>query len=168
MYPGVKLVFESEREEWGRADTVIGCGYNPSQKKVFFTVDSQLVHEIHCKSEEFGTPLYPTLAANSDITVLVNLGQCAFKYSQANLQRTPNPCFIGPLANSPVLGYEDSRELFSMGRIDAQWLNRSTTRSTSTPGNNMNRGVEFDEESEGDLFEIVLDSYGKSPITNTL
>ncbi|XP_027093364.1 uncharacterized protein [Coffea arabica] len=164
---GVKLVFESEREEWGRADTVIGCGYNPSQKKVFFTVDSQLVHEIHCKSEEFGTPLYPTLAANSDITVLVNLGQCAFKYSQANLQRTPNPCFIGPLANSPVLGYEDSRELFSMGRIDAQWLNRSTTRSTSTPGNNMNRGVEFDEESEGDLFEIVLDSYGKSPITNT-
>ena len=167
MYPGVKLVFESEREEWGRADTVIGCGYNPSQKKVFFTVDSQLVHEIHCKSEEFGTPLYPTLAANSDITVVVNLGQCAFKYAQANLQRTPNPCFIGPLANSPVLGYEDSRELFSMGRIDAQWLNRSTTRSTSTPGNNLNRGVEFDEESEGDLFEIVLDSYGKSPTTNT-
>ncbi|KAL3505135.1 hypothetical protein ACH5RR_034976 [Cinchona calisaya] len=163
---GIKLVFESENEEWGKADTVIGCGYNPSLKKVFFTVDSQLVHEIHCKSEEFGTPLYPTLAANSDITVLVNLGQCAFKYAPANLQRTSNPCFIGPLANSPVLGYEDSKELFSMGRIDAQWLNRSTTRSNNTPGNNVNRGVDFDEESEGDLFEIVLDSYGKSPIIN--
>lgn len=164
---GIKLVFESEEGEWGRADTVIGCGYNPGQKKVFFTLNSQLVHEIHCKSEEFGTPLYPTLAANSDITVRVNLGQCAFRYAQANLQRTPNPCFIGPLASSPVLGYEDSRELFSMGRIDAQWLNRSTTRSTSTPANNLNRGIDFDEESEGDLFEIVLDTYGKSPITNT-
>ncbi|KAL3514462.1 hypothetical protein ACH5RR_027179 [Cinchona calisaya] len=165
---GIKLVYESEKEEWGRTDTVIGCGYNPGQKKVFFTVDSQLVHEIHCKSEEFGTPLYPTLAANADITVLVNLGQCAFKYAQANLQRTPNPCFIGPLANSPVLGYEDSRELFSMGRIDAQWLNRSTTRNTNTSGNNFSRGIDYDEESEGDLFEIVLDRYGKSPITNTL
>uniref|UniRef100_A0A5B6Z4A9 SPRY domain-containing protein n=1 Tax=Davidia involucrata TaxID=16924 RepID=A0A5B6Z4A9_DAVIN len=162
---GIKLVFESEKEEWGRADKVIGCGYNPSQKKVFFTVDSQLVRVIHCKSEEFGTPLYPTLAANTDIMVLVNFGQSVFKYAPANMQRTPNPCFIGPLANSPALGYEDSKELFSMGRIDSHWLNRSTTKSSHNNGTN-NKAQEFDgEESEGDLFEIVLDSSGRSPNT---
>lgn len=136
---------------------------------MFFTVNSQLVHEIYCKSEEFGTPLYPTLAANSDITVLVNLGQSTFKYGPANLQRTPNPCFIGPLASSPVIGYDDSKELFSMGRIDSQWLNRSTTRGTNNTAASINNGaVDFDEESEGDLFEIVLDKNGKSPNINTL
>ncbi|XP_057469417.1 uncharacterized protein LOC130758503 [Actinidia eriantha] len=161
---GIKLIFESEKDEWGKTDKVIGCGYNPSQRKVFFTVDSQLVHVINCKSEEFGTPLYPTLAANIDIMVLVNFGQSPFKYSPANAQRTPNPCFVGPLANSPSLGYEDSKELFSMGRIDAQWLNRYTTRSVHSNGGN-NKGSDFDEESEGDLFEIVLESSGRSPNT---
>ncbi|KAM7517047.1 hypothetical protein LguiA_006630 [Lonicera macranthoides] len=162
---GSKIVLDSDKYEWGRTEKVIGCGYNPSQRKVFFTVDSVLLHEFECKSEEFGTPLYPTLAANSDITVLVNFGQSAFKYLPANLQRTPNPCFIGPLSNSPVLGYDDSKELFSMGRIDSQWLNRSATKNAYNNGTN-NKGVDFDDVSEGDLFEIVLDSNSRrSPNT---
>ncbi|XP_009614222.1 uncharacterized protein LOC107796006 [Nicotiana tabacum] len=167
---GMKLVYESQREEWGKAEKVIGCGYNPSQKKVFFTVDSLLVHEIRCKSEEFGNPLYPTLAANGDILVLVNLGQSVFRYPPANFQRTPNPCFIGPLANSPVLGYEDSKELFSMGRIDAQWLNRSTTttRSNNNTVNSLKQVLDYDMESEGDLFEIVLDNNSSSRSPNPL
>ncbi|KAL0432528.1 UNVERIFIED_CONTAM: hypothetical protein Slati_2587100 [Sesamum latifolium] len=154
---GTKLVLESEKGEWGRAEKVIGCGYNPAQKKVLFTVDSQLVHEIHCKTEEFGSPLYPTLAANADVEVVVNLGQSPFKFEPGNLQRTPNPCFIRPQQpNSPALGYEDSKELFSMGRIDSQWLKRSgTIRSCNYKGNSI--GMEFELESEGDLFEIVLD-----------
>ncbi|CAN4092671.1 unnamed protein product [Withania somnifera] len=161
---GTKLVFESQREEWGKSEKVIGCGYNPSQKKVFFTVDSLLVHEIRCKSEEFGNPLYPTLASSGDILVLVNLGQSVFKYPPANLQRTPNPCFIGPMMenNSPVLGYEDSKELFSMGRIDAQWLNRSNTRSNNNTITSLKQVLDYDLESEGDLFEIVLDSTNSS------
>lgn len=165
---GMKLVFESQREEWGKAEKVIGCGYNPSQKKVFFTVDSLLVHEILCKREEFGKPLYPTLASNGDILVLVNLGQSVFKYPPANLQRTSNPCFIGSIMEngSPILGYEDSKELFSMGRIDAQWLNRSNTRSTNNTVNSLKQVLDYDLESEGDLFEIVLDnsnSHSRSP-----
>ncbi|OMP11845.1 SPla/RYanodine receptor SPRY [Corchorus olitorius] len=165
---GIKLVFESEKEEWGKAEKVIGCGFDPRQKKVFFTLDSELVHVINCKSEEFGTPLYPTLASNHDVLVLVNFGQSAFAYGPANGQRTPNPCFIGPLVNSPAaaaaLGYEDSRELFSMGRIDSQWLNRCATRGGHGLGSNYPT-TEFDEQSdsEADLFEIVLDSNGKSP-----
>ncbi|XP_024020185.1 uncharacterized protein LOC21392227 [Morus notabilis] len=159
---GIKLVFASEKAEWGRTDKVIGCGFDPKQKKVFFTVDSEVIHVVHCKSEEFGTPLYPTLAANDDVSVLVNFGQSMFKYPPANAQRTPNPCFVGPVANSPALGYEDSKELFSMGRIDSQWLNRCTTRGNQNQGN-PNRALDFDEESEADLFEIVLDSCGRSP-----
>ncbi|TKY75037.1 ssh4 protein [Spatholobus suberectus] len=165
---GMKLVRESERAEWVGTDRVIGCGFDPRQKKVFFTLDSELMHVIHCQTEEFGTPLFPILAANIDILVLVNFGQSAFKYAPANAQRTPNPCFIAPLVNSPAatLGYDDSKELFSMGRIDSQWLNRSTTKgSHNNNHHNNNRTLDFDEESEADLFEIVLDGSGKSPNT---
>lgn len=145
-------------------EKVIGCGYNPIQKKVFFTVDSLIVHEIYCKTDDFGSPLYPTLAANADVVVLVNLGQSPFKYVPANLQRTPNPCFVGPLANSPGLGYDDSRELFSMGRIDSLWMQRSAARSNNNTVNSL-KALEYDQESDGDLFEIVLDSTGRSPYT---
>ncbi|CAN0922412.1 Protein ssh4 [Linum grandiflorum] len=161
---GLKLVFEREASsDWAKAERVIGCGFEPRQKKVYFTVDGEMVHIIECKADEFGTPLYPTIAANSDTVVLVNLGQSAFCYGPANNQRTPNPCFIGPMMKSPALGYEDSRELFSMGRIDSHWLDRSAT-TTKYPHRNNNDGnltaeeEEFDEESEADLFEIVLDS----------
>lgn len=164
---GIKLVFDSGKEDWARIGKVIGCGYNPSQKKVFFTSDSELVHEIHCKTEEFSYPLYPTMAANTDIIVLVNLGQSPFKFLPGNRHRTPNPCFIGPmLGNSPSLGYEDSREFFSMGRIDSQWLQRSAMRSNNNIVNSI-KGLEYDMESEGDLFEIVLDSTGRSPYAAT-
>ncbi|KAF2309786.1 hypothetical protein GH714_005096 [Hevea brasiliensis] len=165
---GIKLVFESERGEWTRRDKVIGCGFDPRQKKVFFTLDAELVHVIHCKSEEFGTPLYPTIAANNETLVLVNFGQSAFSYAAANAQRTPNPCFIGPLVNSPALGYEDSKELFSMGRIDSQWLNRITTKGTHNSNGANNQTVDFDEESEADLFEIVLDGSGTGRSPNTV
>ncbi|KAK9097347.1 hypothetical protein Sjap_022844 [Stephania japonica] len=162
---GIKLAFETEKSEWARAETVIGCGFNPSLKKVFFTVNSELLHVIHCKSDEFSTPLYPTLAANMDVTVLVNFGQSAFKYAQANAQRTANPCFTAPLASAttaqPALGYEDSRELFSMGRIDAEWLNRCTTKSSHQTFSDKGT-VDFDEESENEFFEIVLDNW-RSP-----
>ncbi|KAK1427439.1 hypothetical protein QVD17_16125 [Tagetes erecta] len=162
---GIKLKTELEYEEWGKAEKVIGCGYNPNQKKVYFTVDGKLVREIYCTTEEFETPLYPVLAANGSVTVLVNFGQSVFKYTLANLHRTPNPCFIGQSASSPIIGYEDSRELFSMGRIDAHWLDRSTKRNAQYFGS-VNRGMsDYDESSDGDLFEIVLDnnSRGRSP-----
>ncbi|KAF8410102.1 hypothetical protein HHK36_002624 [Tetracentron sinense] len=156
---GMKLVFEDEKAEWGSKDKVIGCGFDPGRKKVFFTLDSELVHVIHCTSEEFGSPIYPTLAANMDAMVLVNFGQSAFKYAPANMQRTPNPCFVGPLVNAPAgaLGYEDSRELFSMGRIDSQWLNRCMTKNSTA--------VDTDESEAdtADLFEIVLDNGGRTP-----
>ncbi|KAK4274671.1 hypothetical protein QN277_017860 [Acacia crassicarpa] len=154
---GMKLVKESEKEEWVGSNKVIGCGYDPRLKKVFFTVGSELVHVIQCYSEEFGAPMYPTLAANLDITVLVNFGQSAFKYGPANVQRTPNPCFITPLVNTPTatLGYDDSKELFSMGRIDSQW--RHVVNPKGSYNNNNNGVIDFDDESEADLFEIVLD-----------
>ncbi|KAF9621607.1 hypothetical protein IFM89_024553 [Coptis chinensis] len=163
----IKLVFENEKAEWESTDRVIGCGFNPSQKKIFFTIDSELVHVIHCKSDEFGSPLYPTLAANIDITVVVNFGQRSFKYAPANSHRTTNPCFIRSVTNghTATLGYEDSKELFSMGRIDAEWLNRCTTKSSHSTINNDNRNVEIDVESETDLFEIVLDNMKRSPST---
>ncbi|KAF5808978.1 putative SPRY domain, concanavalin A-like lectin/glucanase domain superfamily [Helianthus annuus] len=160
---GVKLKPDKESNEWGKANTVIGCGYNPREKKVYFTIDAKHVREIHCTTEEFETPLYPILASNTDVTVLVNFGQSDFKYTQANLNRTPNPCFIGQLVSSPVLGFDDSKELFSMGR----WSDRSIKRSAQYFGG-VHRASDYDESSEGSLFEIVLDSNsrGRSPSTH--
>ncbi|XP_042018717.1 uncharacterized protein LOC121766523 [Salvia splendens] len=159
---GTKLVAESEAGNWGRKDRVVGCGYNPGHRKVFFTVDSKVVHEVHCKTEDYCAPLYPTLAANGDTVVLVNLGQSPFRFEPANLQRSPNPCFMG---TSPALGYEDSKELFSMGRIDSLWMQRSAARSNNNTVSSIKSLQEYDQESEGDLFEIVLESSGRSPYT---
>lgn len=152
---GMKLVFESEKENWAKSGKVIGCGFDPKKKKVYFTVDSKLIHIIHCKSEEFGMPLYPILATNTDMIVLVNLGQSSFKYSPSNAHRTPNPCFVGPVVDltPAALGYEDSKELFSMGRINAEWLTHTPTISTAI-SNRSNKVL----ESEDELFEIVLDT----------
>ncbi|XP_022941535.1 uncharacterized protein LOC111446808 [Cucurbita moschata] len=154
---GIKLVFESEKAEWGRAEKVIGCGFDPKQKKVFFTVDSEVVHVIHCKSEEFGSPMCLSLAGNADVTVLVNLGQSVFKYVAA--QRTPNPCFVSPLVNvgggCRGNGYEDSRELFSMGMIDSQWFNRASPKPTNNLVVDHREDDELSDEIE--LFEIVVE-----------
>ncbi|WCJ35467.1 SPla/RYanodine receptor (SPRY) domain-containing protein [Euphorbia peplus] len=165
---GIKQVFESEKGEWAKTNRVIGCGYDPRQKKVYFAVDGELVETIHGKTEEFGSPLYPTIAANNEIVVLVNFGQSAFSYVPANAERTPNPCFIGPLVNSSALGYEDSKELFSMGRIDAQWHSRNATKSISHNNNSHNRTMDFDEESEADLFEIILEGNNTARSPNTV
>lgn len=152
-------MFESEKEGWGRAEKVIGCGFDPKQKKVFFTVDSELVHMINCKTEEFGSPLYPSVGANVDVTVLVNLGQSVFKYIPA--QRTPNPCFVSPFVNTDCgfhgNGYEDSRELFSMGMIDSQWCNGLTPKHTNNRFVDHREDDELSSEMEIELFEIVVE-----------
>ncbi|XP_010496618.1 PREDICTED: uncharacterized protein LOC104773670 [Camelina sativa] len=157
---GMKLVCESEKHEWAKENKVVGCGYDPSKKKVYFTVNSHLVHVINCKAEEFGTPLYPTLASKTEATVLVNLGQSPFYYGPANGQRTPNPC-AGTTA-----GLGDSKDLFSIGRIETPYLsNFSITRGNSdeitsgrtTVGNSHRCKLDYDEESDADLFEIALE-----------
>lgn len=158
---GMKLVCESEDAEWGRRGKVIGCGFDPRQKKVFFTVDSQLLHQVHCKTEEFGTPLYPILAANTHILVVVNMGQSLFKYGPANAQRTPNPCFIRPPLSSPgpALGYEDVSDLFSM-TFDSQRLHAYAIKGSQNGNNKQARGSEHEPEVE--LFEIVLEDGRRS------
>lgn len=160
----MKLVCESEKHEWAKEKKVVGCGYDPRKKKVFFTVNSHLVHLINCKADEFGTPLYPILASNIEATVLVNMGQSPFYYGPANGQRSPNPC-AGALA-----GLEDSKDLFSIGRLDSQYLsnffsNRGNsdeiTSGRTTVGYSNRRKLDYDEESDADLFEIALERSGK-------
>lgn len=163
----MKLVCESEKHEWAKENKVVGCGYDPRKKKVYFTVNSHLAHVINCKAEEFGTPLYPILASNTEAIVLINLGQCPFYYGPANGQRTPNPC------GSAVAGLEDSKELFSIGRLDSQYLtnffiNRGNSEMIASGrtivGHSHRRKLDYDEESDADLFEIELECSGKPNI----
>ncbi|KAJ0983862.1 hypothetical protein J5N97_002218 [Dioscorea zingiberensis] len=159
---GMKLVFESERTEWGGVNRVIGLGFNPRKKKVLLTVDSELVHIIHCNSDAYKSPLYPVLAANdAGVTVLVNMGQRGFRYAPANAQRTPNPCFFrspaAPDVTTPgaasMLGSEDSRELFSVGTLGSEKYDIATMNSVNNSSSKKSGNA---TDAESDLFEIVL------------
>ncbi|CAN6868442.1 unnamed protein product [Brassica oleracea] len=164
---GMKLVCESEKHAWAKENKVVGCGYDPRKKKVYFTINSHLAHVINCKADEFGTPLYPVLTSNTEATVLINLGQSPFYYGPANGQRTTNPC------RSAVAGLEDSKELFSIGRLDSQYLrnffiNRGNSEMIASGrtivGQSHRRKLDYDEESDADLFEIALEFSGKPNI----
>eukprot|EP00250_Pteridium_aquilinum_P008332 c17859_g1_i1 orf=646-2202(-) len=140
---------------WGVVKTTVGCGFDPRLKKVFFTVDGERVYELMTSSNEFGNPLYPTVAANYDVTLLVNFGQSPFDYALANAYRVSDPCFRRPFSRSLKNGSmnEDSGDLFSMGRIDSQWF-----MGIQSPGSEDVQHRHVFSEAESDLFEIVLDS----------
>ncbi|KAJ6806130.1 uncharacterized protein M6B38_177560 [Iris pallida] len=151
---GLHLVSESNKTEWATVDKVIGCGFSPSRKKVYFTIDSELVHVIRCNSEVYKSPLYPILASNSDVTIVVNLGQVAFKYVPANSHRTANPCFLqsSPSYSCHSVGaYEDSREFFSVGMQDAECSDYAAAngKSNSKGSTKSSKRIKYnwDEES---------------------
>jgi hypothetical protein len=162
----MKLVYESDKSSWISVDKVVGCGFEPAKRKVFFTVDGQLVHAVSCNAEAFASPLYPVLASSFDVMALVNLGQGKFRYAPANARRTANPCFVraasavdarGGGSGSIGLDFDDSGELFSMGRVDSGWmeaLRASKSRKDSVAGSGA--ASVGDPEAESDLFEISL------------
>ncbi|CAN6245116.1 unnamed protein product [Urochloa humidicola] len=168
---GMKLVYESDKSSWAGVDKVVGCGFEPAKRKVFFTVDGQLVHSVSCNAEAFGSPLYPVLASGFDVMALVNLGQGKFRYAPANARRTANPCFVRAASSaagesrgggsggggSMGLDFDDSGELFSMGRVDSGWMEAvrlTKSRKDSVAGSGA--ASVGDPEAESDLFEISL------------
>ncbi|MCO5578562.1 hypothetical protein L7F22_032406, partial [Adiantum nelumboides] len=122
---------------------IVGCGFDPAARRLFFTLNGEMMEEITLPSVtdisqdgatgqgaatgldsmmEFTTsPLFPTIGANYSVTLTANFGQAAFAYAAANVQRVPDPCFRRP-AQGGKGGGEDSADLFSMGRIDSEWL----------------------------------------------
>lgn len=159
---GRKLVFESEKAEWADVNRVIGCGFAPRKKKVFFTVDSQLVHAIRCSSDAYSSPLYPVLAADADAMILVNLGQAPFKYAPANVTRVQNPCFLRlPSGVRPPAGSIHSGELFPVYRIEADETehgkkSKNQNNYYSSSSKKSNGYLDDGLEAESDLFEISL------------
>lgn len=157
---GMKLVYESEKSSWAGVDKVVGCGFEPAKRKVFFTVDGQLVHAVSCNADAFSSPLYPVLATSFDVMALVNLGQGKFRYAPANAKRTANPCFVRAASvgdgrsESMGLDFDDSGDLFSMGRVDSGWLEAS--RMSKSKKENGGGATAGDLEAESDLFEISL------------
>lgn len=157
----MKLVYESDKSSWASVDKVVGCGFDPAKRKVFFTVDGYLVHAVSCNADAFSSPLYPVLSSTFDVMALVNLGQGKFRYAPANARRTPNPCFVRAASGGDGRGSgsqlgldfdEDSGDLFSMGRVDSGWMEASRmgkSRREAAPAGG-------DLEAESDLFEISL------------
>jgi hypothetical protein len=164
MVSGMKLVYESDKSSWAGVDKVVGCGFEPAKRKVFFTVDGQLVHAVSCNAEAFSSPLYPVLASSFDVMALVNLGQSKFRYAPGNARRTANPCFVRAASTvdargsgSMGLDFDDSGELFSVGRVDSGWLETAkTSRSRKESVGGSGAASVGDPEAESDLFEIPL------------
>ncbi|KAG8042856.1 hypothetical protein GUJ93_ZPchr0082g22913 [Zizania palustris] len=101
--------------------------------------------------------LYPFLGSSFDVMALVNLGQGKFWYAPANTRRTVNPCFV-PAASavngrsgSMGLDFDNSGDLFSMGRVDSGWLEVSKSRK-----DNGGAASVGDQDADSDLFEISL------------
>ncbi|KAJ1279969.1 hypothetical protein BS78_04G195800 [Paspalum vaginatum] len=162
---GMKLVYESDKSSWAGVDKVVGCGFEPAKRKVFFTVDGQLVHAVSCNAEAFASPMYPVLASSFDVMALVNLGQGKFRYAPANARRTANPCFVRDASAVDARGsdalmgldFDDSGELFSMGRVDSGWLEVSkASRSRKDSIGGSGAASVGDPEAESELFEISL------------
>lgn len=141
---------------WGALKTTVGCGFDPQKKKVYFTLNGELVHEATLKSADFGNPLYPTVASNYDVTILVNFGQRTFDYVPANIGRVANPSCGLLQARSSKNGtfFDDSGDMFSMGGLDSQWLSELEYTNAQEL---QHRHVL--SEAESDLFEIVLDGH---------
>ncbi|XP_020184773.1 uncharacterized protein [Aegilops tauschii subsp. strangulata] len=158
---GMKLAYESEKSAWAGVDKVVGCGFEPTKRKVYFTVDRQLVHAVSCNADAFSSPLYPVLASSFDVMALVNLGQSKFRYAPANARRTANPCFVRSASlgegrsGSMGLDFDDSGDLFSMGRVDSGWTEASRV-SKSRKESGGGTTAAGDLEPESDLFEISL------------
>ncbi|KAH9297271.1 hypothetical protein KI387_028953 [Taxus chinensis] len=146
----------SKKRAWGDLNTVIGCGFDPANKRVFYTLNGEQVYSLICNGDEFHHPLYPTIAANYDVTVLVNYGQKQFECLHANDQRVANPCFRKPPQTSSLQLVsrsvnEDSGEFFSMGRIDAQWLGNLERSNSGMLHKHLY------SETDSDFFEIRFD-----------
>ncbi|GLJ22900.1 hypothetical protein SUGI_0431820 [Cryptomeria japonica] len=60
----------SANRAWGGVNThVIGCGFDPANRKICYTLNSEQIYSLTCNSDEFNNPLYPTIATNYDVTV---------------------------------------------------------------------------------------------------
>ncbi|KAH9297273.1 hypothetical protein KI387_028955 [Taxus chinensis] len=150
----------SLEQAWGDVKTIVGCGFDPANGRVFYTMNGEQVHCLTCNSDEFHHPMYPTITANYDVTVLVNFGQSQFKYLPANDQRVANPCMKRPLQSNSVnflsrSVYEDSGDLFSIGRIDAQWLGNLESSNSDMQHKHVY------SETDSEFFEIHLDENNK-------
>ncbi|KAJ7520232.1 hypothetical protein O6H91_20G073200 [Diphasiastrum complanatum] len=139
--------------------TTVGCGYNPKEKRVFFTFNGDIVTSVTSSSQDFMHPLHARIGSNYDATILVNLGQSSFVYPQANERRAPDPGNSRPpnprlsKSNHPL--YEDSGELFSMERLDSHGLVEMEFSPLSSQDLQQHRHL-F-SEVEADLFEIALE-----------
>ncbi|GBC24937.2 concanavalin A-like lectin/glucanase domain-containing protein [Rhizophagus irregularis DAOM 181602=DAOM 197198] len=82
IFRNEKYTGSTYAEKWGKVNDVIGCGYYPNNRQVFFTINGEnlgiaytgLLHNI----------LYPTIGSNGHCILKVNFGP-EFEYKEANI-----------------------------------------------------------------------------------
>jgi len=97
----MKALFSCMKRALGAMNTIIGCSFDPENIRIYYTLNGKQVYSLTCKLDEFSNPLYPIIATNYDVTVLVTLGQSTFEYALANDHRVVDPCFKRPIFPSP-------------------------------------------------------------------
>lgn len=82
LYQSSHQAGESFAEQFS-VGSIIGCGYFPETKQVYFTINGTFVNRLipyDCEN------MYPSIAANHDWHIYVNLGQSPFEYLKANIK----------------------------------------------------------------------------------
>jgi hypothetical protein len=49
----------SSKRAWGVVNTVIRCGFDPENKRLYYTLHDKQVYSMTCKVDEFSNHLYP-------------------------------------------------------------------------------------------------------------
>ncbi|KAJ7567169.1 hypothetical protein O6H91_02G134700 [Diphasiastrum complanatum] len=142
--------FYAERRFETTVNTTLGCGYYPPSKKVFFTLNGELMAEVIGTESEFGQPLYVAVGSNFDTTVMVNFGQAPFVYGPANNQRAANPSGWKPFLKFSK-SRENSGDFFTMSTVDSRPSDSTTFEETE-------HSHAFSVTDSSDCFEIVLES----------
>lgn len=83
---------------------VLGVGYRPRTGAIFFTRNGKKLEEAYIGMTKHN--LFPTVAADGQCTVHVNLGQAGFVFIEANVKKWGLAPMIGTLAPPPAYGSE--------------------------------------------------------------
>jgi hypothetical protein len=94
---------DGQGQEYGKSfgigDTV-GCGWLPAEGKVYFTLNGEYLGIAYAEVETAHF-YFPTVAADGNAIVEVNLGRKPFQYSQANLSFANGILYIVPASLPP-------------------------------------------------------------------
>lgn len=113
---------------------VIGIGYRPRTGTVFFTRNGKKLEDAFIGLNRYN--LFPTIGANGEAELHVNLGQAGFVFIEANVKKWGLAPMVGTRAPPPAYGMEGGSVLIEAnreGRLEAERREREESEQSFFP-----------------------------------